>query len=110
MFAPKNWAIGIVIDGDIFRSPPEELGKTVRQKNAHCGTKRRRPVLWCATRRGGSIQRADEPTHLAGRQQDIEHRACITGTQHYLPFRVLPWGPCPYDAPDLRGDHASLFI
>src|SRR5579862_871897 len=85
VFAPHNRAVRIVIDRDIFRPPPKELGKTVRQKNRHYCTKRGRPVLWRSERRGSPVQRADEFAHLAGGHQVIERGVWSRSARHDYP-------------------------
>ena len=65
MLGAEDRAVGVVVDGDVLRPPPEQQREAVGEQEADHRAQRGRPGLDRADRRARPVERADQRAHLA---------------------------------------------
>src|SRR5579883_462282 len=71
MLPSQDWTVRIVVNRNVFRSPPEKHGKAVGEKNADHGPQGCRPSVRGVNGRRGPVKGADERSHFAAARKKI---------------------------------------
>ena len=82
----EHRTIGIVVNGDVIRSPPKQQREPIGEQEAHHHPKARRPLIGGTQRAARPVVLADERAHLAGaREEGQMGRGCALGLRRSRP-------------------------
>src|SRR6187200_992624 len=109
MLRARDWPVRVVVELDVFWSPPQQLREAVGEDELDHGPERRRPALDATERRPGPVELTNAFGHLAASGEEVHLRLATCGLDFCHVLRLRACSPaddstrCPATGAELDG-------